>query len=363
MRFVRAAVALLVVALAATVVSAAATVVIDIGGVSAVSAVSVVAANHGSAPGANYTVGLAHPTDHYPGTRGGRANATHYWTAPGGYERHQIEDGFENVSYLQFRSGAVDFSECTTDNTVRFGVDRDDDDPGTQIDLNLDRYTESIQFSEQGIVVDFYDGDEFRRPFETNRGGRQAGRSDGDGNLELYPDDQIVLQQGTPAGGGPCYVMPDERGWYQMDSGVNGTAFDGRFVGINDVLSHYFYVCVCDSRQSARATLGPPPSGPGTGTRTATPPGTGTTTPTGPGQGTPNGTVGPTPTPTDPGRTTSPTETAARDGGDGGTGGNGGDSGELTPAFTPGFAPGFGVVVALVALVVGALLGIRRLEY
>lgn len=339
MQFARAAVALLVVAAAAT---------LPLG-------TDVVIGNHGTAPDTNYTVELPHETDHYPGTAEGRANGTHLWTAPGRYDRHQMEDGFENVSHFYVRSQEVDFSECTTDNTARFGVDRDSDDPGTETDLNLDDYVKEIQFTEHGIVVDFYEGTELGSPFEADRGGREAGRSDGDGNLELYHDDQIVLEQGQPARDGPCYVMPRDRGWYQLRSGINGTSFDGRFVEIADVRSHYFYVCVCDSRQSAVDTLGPPPSGGTDGTATATPTVTQVVSPTATGQGTVNGTVEPVTPPTERGPTA--TEPANRDGGDGG------DSGELTPAITPGLGSGFGIVAVIVALVAAALLATRRLEY
>lgn len=341
MQFARAVVAVLVVAAAAT---------LPIG-------TDAVGANHGSAPDSNYTVELPHETDHYPGTTGGRANATHFWTAPGRYDRQQIEDGFENVSHLRFRSQEVDFSKCTTDNTVRFGVDRDTDDPGTETDLELDDHVEEIQFTEDAIVVDFYEGTEFGRPLEADRGGREAGRSDGDGNLELYPDDQIVLEQGQPARDGPCYVMPRDRGWYQIRSDVNGTSFDGRFVEIADVRSHHFYVCVCDSRQSAVDTLGPPPSGGTDGTATATPTVTQAVSPTPPRQGTVNGTVEPGTSPTERGPTA--TEPDGRDGGDGG---GGGDSGGLTPAITPGLGSGFGPIAAIVALLAAALLATRRLE-
>lgn len=318
------------------------------------SGLDAVAANHGTAPGTNYTVALPHDTDHYPGESGGPANATHFWTAAGAYERNGIEDGFDNASYIRFRSPSIDFSGCTADSTVVFGIDRDGDDPGTETDLDLERYVEARAFTDHSIVFDFYEGDDVRRPFEADRGGRQTGRSDGDGTLELYPDDQIVLAQGDPAPGGPCYVMPEESGWYQISSSVNGTTYEGLFVEVEDVRSHYFYVCVCNSSGEALETLGTPPSGPTDGTATATPTPTGTVTPT----ATPGGpsTVTPTPSPTESGPT--PTEPPDRDGGNGA---DGGDSGELTPTFTPGFAPGFGPLATVTAVIGIALLAIRRL--
>lgn len=322
--------------------------------------IAAVRTNHGSPQGTNFTVVLPHESDHFPGARGGLANATHLLTAEGAFDRRDIEDGFDNVSELQFRNPAFNVSACSTDNISLIGVDRDDDDPGTLVDLDLAPYVDPDQtrFRNGSVVFGFYGRTDFERPFEPFRGGREEGRSDGDGTLELYADDQIVLVQGHPVEAGPCYRMPEESDWYQLHSAINGTTFEDRAVDLGNISSHYFYVCPCNSRAAARATIGTAPSGPvGNGTETPTPT---STTPISPTES-PTGTPGVTPTETVLSPTTDTGVTATRTN----TGGNGdvdgGGSGELTPVLTDGVASGFGLLGTVVGLLVAALSVARRL--
>jgi len=217
---------------------------------------------HGAENG-NYTVDLPFDTDHYPGDEnpGGKYNASinHFAASTQEvFENADAPDGLEKMEYIVIGNPDVDFSECSTSNTAAFGIDRDNDDDGTFVDSDLLSYLEKSDFRDNSIVVKFYDGDEFGAKSREDKGGKEAGREDGDKNPELYPDDEIVAHQGFRSSAGPCYGMPDEPGWYQIDGKANGTAFSGDFTRI-DLTSHYFYICVCDSEKAAYQTLGPPP--------------------------------------------------------------------------------------------------------
>jgi len=220
-------------------------------------------AGHGAENG-NYTVDLPFASDHYPRDEnpGGPYNGSINHYAAGTqevYDNQDASDGIENLTYLKIGNNDIDFSSCSTSNTAAFGIDRDNDDRGTKVDTDLLRYLEQSSFNDHSIEVDFYESNELAAPNENDEGGREAGRKDGDGNAELYPDDEIVAHQGYKSGGGPCYGMPEEPGWYQIDGFVNGTSFSGSEARI-ETISHYFYICECSSEQEAREQLGPPPS-------------------------------------------------------------------------------------------------------
>ena len=245
------------------------------------------ASPHGAENG-NYTVDLPFNTDHYPRDEnpGGPYNASINQFAAGtqeSYDQQGAPDGLEQMKYLKIENQDIDFSECSSSNTAAFGIDRDNDDPGTEVDIDLLRYLEQSKFNDHSIEVDFYEGDELGAPNPPDRGGKEEGREDGDGNAELYPDDEIVSHQGYKSGGGPCYGMPEEPGWYQIKGFTNGTSWSGNEARI-DTISHYFYICVCDSEEEARQELDPPPSEQGdddstesTATATPTPDDTGDT--------------------------------------------------------------------------------------
>ena len=218
---------------------------------------------HGAENG-NYTVDLPFDTDHYPRDEnpGGPYNASINQFAAGtqkSYNEQGAPDGLEQMKYLRIENQDIDFSECTSSNTAAFGIDRDNDDAGTEVDIDLLRYLEQSNFNDHSIEVDFYEGNELGAPNPPDRGGREAGREDGDSNAELYPDDEIVSHQGYKSGGGPCYGMPEEPGWYQIEGFTNGTAWSGNEARI-ETISHYFYICVCGSEAETREQLGPPPS-------------------------------------------------------------------------------------------------------
>jgi hypothetical protein len=256
----------------------------------------------------NYTVKLPFDTDHYPASEnpGGEYNASINHFAAGTdelFEDAGAGDGIEKLEYIVIGNPDVDFSQCSTSNTAAFGIDRDNDDPGTLTDVDLLSYLEKNKFNGSHIVVKLYDGDELGAQSREDEGGKEAGREDGDKNPELYPEDEIVAHQGYRSSAGPCYRMPDEPGWYQIDGKANGTNWQGQFAEV-ELTSHYFYVCECDSEREAYETLGPPP-----------------------GQDDPyDSTSSSTPTPTPaPTATATPTEAASS--------GDGGDS--RTPTATP----------------------------
>lgn len=308
--------------------------------VAAVAAVPGGGASHGAA--ANYTV---EPVDHRPGATGVS------------YKQFAVADSrVGQISYLIGRYAAGSFGDCGTTNAEVFGIDRDDDAPGTETDETLKAHVESVSTTEHTFVADMYD------------------ESDAFGTTTYIDAGDQFVSHTTD-----CFENPDSAGWYQMYSKINGTT-DGTRIR-SDGYSHYFYVCDCSSEAQARRTLGPPPSA-----ATPTPTPTATATPTRTATLTPTATAGPTPTPTaSPGgtqspsptrtstaaatatptgtRTVTPTPTAPASTGDG-------DAASPTPtapdwdAYYPetptvGRGPGFGAPLALVALA-GAVLAARR---
>jgi hypothetical protein len=401
--------ALLTTLLAATVVCSVVTVG-ALGTPGAAASASGTSLPHGASNG-NYTVDLPFDTDHYPASKnpGGPHNASINHLAATTQELFDgadSPDGLEKLEWVVIGNPDVDFSQCSTSNTAAFGVDRDNDDPGTFTDINLLDYLEKSDFRENSIVLNFYDGDEFAAPTQDDEGGKEAGREDGDKNPELYPEDEIVAHQGYRSSAGPCYRMPDEPGWYQIDGKANGTNWQGQFAEV-ELTSHYFYVCECDSEREAYETLGPPPgqddpydddsSSSSTPTPTPAPTATATATPVSTeaassgdgGSGTPTATATQeprgattataTPQPQDTASATAQARnTATAADGDGqqtaaatatataATGGSAGQppqnqqrsEGVRTP--TAGAGPGFGVLAALGGLLALGLLARRR---
>ncbi|WP_276258709.1 hypothetical protein [Haloglomus litoreum] len=321
-------------------------------------------AGHGAENG-NYTVNLPFATDHYPRSKnpGGPNNGSINHYAAGTQELFDeagASKGVEQLKYLKIDNPDIDFSQCSTSNTAAFGIDRNSDDPGTKVDIDLLRYMEKNAFNDHSIEVYFYEGDELASPSPNDKGGAETGKEDGDGNAEMYPDDQIVAHQGYKSGGGPCYGMPTDPGWYQISGFVNGTAFNGNEVEVS-LTSHYFYICECQTEKEAYNQLGAPPGqenpyegGSGnttTATATATPEQTATAGGgggDGGGESTPTATATATATAT-PTATATGTPTATDASGDdgasaggGGGGGAGAAGGTATVSATAGASAGGG---------------------
>lgn len=231
-----------------------------------------------------------------------------------------------------------DFSKCGPPNAHVAGFDRHNDDPGLQTDEPFLKHVKNTEENDSLIYTDMFDDDDI-----------------GGETTYLAPDDQIVAEVQD------CYKNPDEPGWYQMYGWSNGTTDDGKEVKVS-VVSHYFYICNCTSRQQAVNELGPPPSaeggggggGNGTGNGTATPTPTASPTPGGNVTGTGTGTATPTATQTTTGEDTT-TETTTTAGG-----GGGGGAGTPTASPTDEGMPGFGAIVAIAAVLAAAAAVARR---
>lgn len=321
------------------------------------------AGSHGAENG-NYTVSLPNEEDHYPGDQGGLASINHLAAATGEAFDKVGAPNEINMHWIIITQPAIDFTECTTEDTRTFVIDEGHNDSGTSStpgeDTQLVPYRKNAYFQSDRIMVEFYqDGSSPAAP--------------SDAPPTVHPIDEIVAAQAD------CYYMPEEPGWYQINGYLNGTNANGDFVELT-MPSHYFYICVCSSEEEAREKLGPPPSEQDDG-------GSSTPTPTESGDGptatpTPTQGGGATPTPTQGGGGATPTPTQGGGGGGGGTatpthggggstatatttqGGGGGATatqgggGGGTPTLASG--PGFGAIAAVLALLGGALLAHRR---
>jgi PGF-CTERM protein len=294
---------------------------------------------------------------------------------------------------------------CTSTDATAFGIDRGNDDPGTETDQSLLNAYRSVTYTQDGIYVQFFKEDSL-----------------GGSPVNITVNDQIVSRVTN------CLQNPDDPGWYRLTGYINGsTQMDANTDYTIYGAAKYVYICEnCDSRQDAVEKLGPPPTTcpptdefardskewtcrtrdgeyytrsnpPSGGNQTATamptttsPPGStpaDTPTPT-PGATaaatptpTPTSAMGPdTPTVTDSSTPTDPPTDAETVGDDeddpggtptatpapGTTAGPSGPDGTSTPGTgvrtpTAGSGPGFGAVVALVVLV-GAALLVRRAD-
>lgn len=331
-------------------------------------------------------LGGAGATPHDPEVDGYRVNFT--WTpsaqfgsdnhAPGkpdasyeAYTRAYEPGRITELDYIVLTSDDLDMSQCNPLDARSLGIDRDDDAPGTKTDESLTDHLERNSFSEDRILLKFFDE------------GDLAGNP-----VSIASEDEIV--SATSA----CFGNPAEPGWYRIRGLLNGSAVtpEGeREYKTFDVYSHYFYICDCDGEAEARDRLGPRPSRRGNGsetagttptatptatagrTRTATATDTGsrtvttTSTVTASRTRTATATAGTTATPT-------PTTTTVRSDAPGtetGTGttrsasrGGGGPSSTAVPSApttpTVGDGPGFGVVASLAGLAATGLLLGRR---
>lgn len=291
---------------------------------------------------ANHTVRLPHTSDHYPGDQNRENASQHFWfVGKDGLREEDAEEGIWLDSFIVDASW-IDYSACDETNVDEFGIDRDNDNNGTNTDESLEMQFRSFQ--DGRFVAEFFDWDDLN----------------GDPPY-LAPEDAIVGSFGAGSTGGACLNMTGEPGWYQTQGFVNGTIAEencteqgnsecqpenGTTVAIT-AKSNYVYICQCENESEAREELGPPP---GESTPTATP------TPTD-GSGTPTSTetavTGDTPTPTlerndtvEPSpETTEPTQTDP--------GGGGG----FWP--TEGTGAGFGIGIAFGGILGAALLARR----
>lgn len=304
----------------------------------------------------NFTIAARSQSDHYPGDMNKENGSIEYHAD---LANIIYELGAENgtwANYIIISADWIDYTACSTENTVVFGIDRGGNNSGIKTDEDLIEHQEKVHFRPDGITINFLDWDDFA----------------GDPPYFNPRDDKIVSAQGEGSNAGPCLTYTSEPGWYTMQGFMNGTEAKKGCTTEGDQNceppeSHeeaggymetrpYFYICECDSEQEARNKLGPPPTEDDGETPT---PSSATPTPTAtpaPVDDTPTQTPEPddgggetTPTPGDGGEAT-PTATQAQNGGNGG--------GNTTP--TVGSGPGFGTIIALIGLLGSALLLYRR---
>ena len=284
--------------------------------------------------------------------------------------------GLQEIDNYKITTQDTRFQDCSPDDARAFGIDRNNDDPGTGTDEPLLRHMKSYSVDGRVIAVEIYD--------DSDLGGAPTFLND---------TDETVAQLAN------CVVTPSEPGWYQFKGYVNGTNYAGNYQEVL-IYTEYFYICDCDSEAEER--LGPRPhSGSDTGSgltddSTATATATDTATPergdpsTATAAGTATATETATETRTDTATSTradtatgepdaddgddadsggggdgtaaTATGTAAASGDDGGQGAqprrNQQGGGAATPTIAEG--PGFGAVAALVGLLTVALLTLRR---
>ncbi|WP_254820912.1 PGF-CTERM sorting domain-containing protein [Haloglomus halophilum] len=164
------------------------------------------------------------------------------------YYASGLRKDMQAMHTIVLTSEAFQFDSCSSSQVRAFGIDRGNDDPGTQTDESLLSAYKSISFEKHQITVKFYKEDQL------------AG-----GPVGVKSADQIVAR------GDNCIQNPSEPGWYQISGKINGSTNGDTTTDFSqDTTSHYIYVCDCESRQEAEEKLGPPPGSDG-GESTATP--------------------------------------------------------------------------------------------
>jgi hypothetical protein len=167
----------------------------------------------------------------------------------------------ENLSSLTFEYRHGSFAGCGADDITAFGIDRNDDDPGTRTDESLLRHTERMTVGANFVVFDLYEGDELA--------------ASEDSPVTLNVSDEVVLRHA-------CVDNPDTPGTYRLHWAANGTS-DGAYTAY-DTPSNRVRIVQSGPQNTPTATTTEPPGGTATETpsRTRTP-ATRTPTPTEPG--------------------------------------------------------------------------------
>lgn len=344
-----------------------ATLVVACGLLAAIGVVGVVVADdhtresaphYGPDEAGNATFELLNQRDHYPGAR----DVDVRYTLKGGEVFGDVgaTDGIAADRFV-VETDAVEHGDCTTENVAAFGIDRGDDGSDDRYDDDLVRHTKQAFYFDEGIVVEFYDYEDI-----------------GGDPPVVHAEDRIVLELSDNSSGGGCADTTTQRGWYAAEAFLNGTD-PGEHEGSDErygftVESERNYVCICDSEEEARETLGPEPdpatpTPTPTGTPTATPTATATPTPTDwPRTPTPDGTPLVTATVNESvgGANVSANASAGEDGvsADAAVEAPGGGAGDRAAAGpqspTPADGPGLGPGIAVVALAGSWLLALRR---
>ncbi|QLD88093.1 PGF-CTERM sorting domain-containing protein [Natronomonas salina] len=315
----------------------------------AVQFAGVAAAGHGSP--ANFTVYPETTEDRSPSTTTGN-----YVMSSAGADAFDSERGLKYVDFYWIESDQASFTGCNPDNARTFGIDRGNNNTGTQTDVDLLEHMKNYNVGDNRITLELFDEGDF--------GGDPINLNAPDATIAVLAD---------------CVENTGDPGWYQFQGYVNGTTYDDSYEEVY-LDSHYFWIGDFESEAGAREELGPPPSedgpsdgngdsdgstGEGTTEQEATPTrtddssdengddGAESTSEEGSSQ---TGTPAPTSTDavndegSDGGSTA---EDSTADGQDAGAN-SAGANGQSTP--TPGDGPGFGALVTVFALLSAALL-------
>ncbi|MEF8809041.1 hypothetical protein, partial [Natronomonas sp.] len=251
----------------------------------------------------NFTVNFPSATDHYPGDKNTENGSIEYFVVGSdAFAEMGAEDGlyfnwiiihaeYEGVDW-------IDYSACTTDNTEAFGIDRGNNNSGTQYDVDLvarqkqesDHQTgdqnpqnASIHhFAETGSGFDGKPADRLEvmkwlvissdeidfsgcgsadtEALGIDRGSNNSGTQNDDSILQNmldsgFQEDKIWVEfngeddfgetvsisreDSIVAVQSDCYTMPEDPGWYQISGKINGTGPDGNFFEVT-LDSHYF---------------------------------------------------------------------------------------------------------------------------
>lgn len=210
------------------------------------------------------------PVQPASGSHGARTNATVYfedtpepgatevtmWSStvsyfPEGKEEYVYEGNISIIWTPLIASG------CQFENLEVFGIDRDNDQPGTETDESAIPYATNGSYFETGVDehqdnLSSTDWDYVEKGYiDWNDPNNTL--SD---NLQIYHGDQFIAKQNN------CYALPDQAGWYrdrQEAIGVNGSA-SPKARQTDWYYSHWYYICDCESYDQAVEKIGPPPS-------------------------------------------------------------------------------------------------------
>jgi PGF-CTERM protein len=158
----------------------------------------------------------------------------------GGLEHYGVD--WDETFYLYHIFSAspyLDMSECGATNAEAFGIDRGNDDDGTETDESLLNAYKNFVPTKHSVRADFW------------RESQLAGEP-----VELKAEDQVVARLNN------CYGTPDEEGWYRIWAYANGSTTQGGEPNVEwGDFGRWMYVCDdCENRQEAIDKLGGPPS-------------------------------------------------------------------------------------------------------
>ncbi|MFQ3320252.1 MAG: hypothetical protein ACI80F_002330, partial [Natronomonas sp.] len=107
----------------------------------------------------NFTINSVSPSDHYPGEENGSIQ----YSAAGGdaYRDIGMEEGLFLDTIFIDSPGWLDYSDCTIDTIAVFGIDRGNNNTGTQIDQDLVKSQRRTIFRDDGLTILMYNFEDF----------------------------------------------------------------------------------------------------------------------------------------------------------------------------------------------------------